>query len=63
MAGGISGKGNEGVAGNLKMLPGSIGAVELIYARRTKSPTAVFRTHPRTSSKLAWKAPLLRRLA
>lgn len=33
---GMGGKGNEGVAGNLKMLPGSIGYVELIYALQNK---------------------------
>ena len=32
----MGGKGNEGVAGNLKMLPGSIGYVELIYALQNK---------------------------
>jgi len=30
--GGIGGKGNEGVAGSIRTLPGSIGYVELIYA-------------------------------
>src|SRR4029077_18732593 len=29
---GIGGKGNEGVAGSIRTLPGSIGYVELIYA-------------------------------
>jgi len=33
---GMGGKGNEGVAGNIKMLPGSIGYVELIYALQNK---------------------------
>ena len=29
---GIGGKGNEGVAGSIRQLPGSIGYIELIYA-------------------------------
>ncbi len=33
---GVGGKGNEGVAGNIRMLPGSIGYVELIYALQNK---------------------------
>ena len=33
---GIGGKGNEGVAGQVKQLPGSIGYVELIYAIQNK---------------------------
>jgi len=33
---GIAGKGNEGVAGLVSLTPGSIGYVELIYARQTK---------------------------
>ena len=33
---GLGGKGNEGVAGQVKQLPGSIGYVELIYARQNK---------------------------
>ena len=35
---GIGGKGNEGVAGMLRQLPGSIGYVELIYALQNKIP-------------------------
>ena len=35
---GVGGKGNEGVAGLLKQIPGSIGYVELIYARQNKIP-------------------------
>ena len=33
---GLGGKGNEGVAGSLRQLPGSIGYVELIYAIQNK---------------------------
>ena len=33
---GVGGKGNEGVSGNIRMLPGSIGYVELIYALQNK---------------------------
>jgi phosphate transport system substrate-binding protein len=33
---GIGGKGNEGVAGSIRELPGSIGYVELIYAVQNK---------------------------
>jgi phosphate transport system substrate-binding protein len=35
---GIGGKGNEGVAGLVKQLPGSFGYVELIYALHNKMP-------------------------
>ena len=35
---GIGGKGNEGVAGLVKQLPGSLGYVELIYALQNKMP-------------------------
>ena len=37
---GIGAKGNEGVAGQVKQLPGSIGYVELIYAQQNKMPVA-----------------------
>jgi len=37
---GIGGKGNEGVAGQVKQTPGAIGYVELIYARQNKMPYA-----------------------
>jgi phosphate transport system substrate-binding protein len=37
---GLGGKGNEGVAGQVKQLEGSIGYVELIYARQNKLPVA-----------------------
>jgi len=35
---GLGGKGNEGVAGSIRQLPGSIGYVELIYAIQNKIP-------------------------
>lgn len=35
---GMGGKGNEGVAGSIRLLPGSIGYVELIYAVQNKIP-------------------------
>ncbi len=35
---GIGGKGNEGVAGSIRQLPGSIGYIELIYAMQNKIP-------------------------
>jgi len=35
---GIGGKGNEGVAGTTRQLPGSIGYIELIYALQNKIP-------------------------
>ena len=35
---GYGGKGNEGVAGNIRQLPGSIGYIELIYAVQNKIP-------------------------
>jgi phosphate transport system substrate-binding protein len=38
---GIGGKGNEGVAGTVRQLPGSIGYVELIYALQNKIPFGV----------------------
>jgi phosphate transport system substrate-binding protein len=37
---GIGGKGNEGVSGQVKQTPGSIGYVELIYAVQNKMPYA-----------------------
>ena len=33
---GVGGKGNEGVAGMIRNLPGSIGYIELIYALQNK---------------------------
>ena len=35
---GIGGKGNEGVAGMIRQLPGSVGYIELIYALQNKIP-------------------------
>ena len=35
---GMGGKGNEGVAGTIRQLPGSIGYIELIYALQNKIP-------------------------
>jgi phosphate transport system substrate-binding protein len=35
---GLGGKGNEGVAGNIRQLPGSIGYIELVYAVQNKIP-------------------------
>src|SRR5204863_9077773 len=37
---GIGGKGNEGVAGQIKQTPGALGYVELIYALQHKMPYA-----------------------
>src|SRR5213080_1315969 len=37
---GLGGKGNEGVAGQVKQLPGTLGYVELAYARQNKLPFA-----------------------
>ncbi len=37
---GLGGKGNEGVAGQVKQLPGAIGYVELAYARQNGLPCA-----------------------
>ena len=37
---GLGGKGNEGVSGQIKQLPGSIGYVELIYALQNQMPYA-----------------------
>ncbi len=35
---GLGGKGNEGVAGQIRQMPGSIGYIELIYALQNKIP-------------------------
>lgn len=40
---GIGGKGNEGVAGLVKQLPGSLGYVELIYALQNTMPFATLK--------------------
>ena len=37
---GVGGKGNEGVSGQVKQLPGAIGYVELAYAEQNKFPVA-----------------------
>jgi phosphate transport system substrate-binding protein len=37
---GLGGKGNDGVAGQVKQVPGAIGYVELAYARQNKLPFA-----------------------
>ena len=37
---GLGGKGNEGVAGQVKQLSGAVGYVELIYAKQNKMPYA-----------------------
>ena len=38
---GLGGKGNEGVAGLIKQIPGSLGYVELIYAVQNKMPVGL----------------------
>ena len=40
---GLGGKGNEGVAGQVKQTPGTIGYVELAYAKQNKLPVAAIR--------------------
>lgn len=40
---GLGGKGNEGVAGQIKQIPGAIGYVELAYANQNKLPVAAVR--------------------
>lgn len=40
---GIGGKGNEGVSGLIRQMPGSIGYVELAYAKQNNLPTALLR--------------------
>ncbi len=40
---GLGGKGNEGVAGQVKQTPGGIGYVELAYARQNKLPLPMVR--------------------
>ena len=37
---GLGGKGNEGVAGQVKQLPGTVGYVELVYAKQNQLPYA-----------------------
>ena len=43
---GIGGKGNEGVAGQIKQTPGAVGYVELIYAVQNKMPYADVKNSP-----------------
>ena len=40
---GLGGKGNEGVSGQIKQLPGAIGYIELAYAKQNKLPYADIR--------------------
>lgn len=40
---GIGGKGNEGVAGQVKQTPGAIGYVELVYAKQNNLPIALIK--------------------
>jgi phosphate transport system substrate-binding protein len=40
---GVGGKGSEGVSGQIKQLPGSIGYVELAYAKQNKLPYAALK--------------------
>lgn len=40
---GLGGKGNEGVAGQVKQMPGAIGYVEATYARQNRLPVASLR--------------------
>jgi phosphate transport system substrate-binding protein len=42
---GLGGKGNEGVAGQVKNTPGALGYVELAYAITNKLPTAAVKNH------------------
>ena len=42
---GLGGKGNEGVAGQIKSTPGAMGYVELAYAIQSKMPTALVKNH------------------
>jgi len=49
---GLGGKGSDGVSGQVKQTPGSIGYVELSYARQNHLPSAVIR-----NAAGAWVAP------
>lgn len=40
---GLGGKGNDGVAGQVKQVPGTVGYVELAYARQNKIPYAAIK--------------------
>jgi phosphate transport system substrate-binding protein len=42
---GIGGRGNEGVAGQVKAMVGAIGYVEVVYARQNRLPVAQLRNH------------------
>jgi len=42
---GIGGRGNEGVAGQVKQMVGAIGYVEVVYARQNHLPVAHIRNH------------------
>src|SRR3990172_2146191 len=42
---GLGGKGNEGVAGQVKQTPGTIGYVELAYAEQNRLPYASLKNH------------------
>ena len=42
---GIGGKGNDGVANQIKQTPGTIGYVELAFALQTKQPVASIKNH------------------
>ena len=47
---GLGGKGNEGVAGQVKQTPGAIGYVELAYAKQNRCRTRNCRTRTASSS-------------
>ena len=51
---GLGGKGSEGVAGQVKQLPGAVGYVELSYAKQNKLPAALIR-----NAAGAWVGPTL----
>lgn len=42
---GIGGKGNEGVAGQVKQMVGSLGYLEVVYARQNRLPVAHIKNH------------------
>jgi phosphate transport system substrate-binding protein len=42
---GIGGKGNEGVAGQVKQMLGALGYIEVVYARQNRLPVAHLRNH------------------
>lgn len=55
---GLGGKGNEGVAGQVKQMTGAIGYVEATYARQNRLPTALI-----ANSTGAFVAPLAAQIA